>query len=79
MMTIMSPLTDSFMKKIAHLLQEEELDIYTLTLYCLNEADLDFFVEKDRRRVEAIFGILLEDTKKHAELLRLIVSLRGAV
>lgn len=79
MMASMSPVTDSFMRKIAHLLQEEELDIYTLTLYCLNEADLDFFEEKDRRRVEAIFGVLLDDTKKHAELLKLIVSLRGAV
>lgn len=67
-------LSQEFMKKIAHSLEEEELDIYLLLLYSVSSDDLTFFEEKDRERVKAIFKILMDDTKKHAELLKLIVE-----
>ena len=75
MTTTQNKLTEDFVKKIAHALQEEELDIYTLTLYCLDHEDLNFFSGADRARVKRIFTILLEDTKRHADLLRLIVEM----
>ncbi|MBI3252378.1 MAG: hypothetical protein HYZ52_03535 [Candidatus Omnitrophica bacterium] len=73
----MSPLSGNFIKKIAHSLEEEEIDIYVLTLYCLSSDDLDYFSEKDRERVKRIFKILIEDTKHHAELLKLVVDIGG--
>ena len=74
----MPKLSDDLIRKIARALQEEEIDVYVLTLYCLSAADLDYFCEKDRKRVTAIFKILIEDTRHHAELLKLIVDLGGA-
>ena len=68
-------LPDDFIKKIAHLLQEEEEDIYTMTLYSINSDDMNYFSEKDREQVRQIFKILMDDTKHHAELLKLIVEM----
>ena len=68
-------LSTDFIKKIARSLEEEEIDVYVLTLYCLNSDDLNYFSEKDRERVKRIFKILIEDTKHHAELLKLIVDI----
>ena len=70
----MTRLSNDFIRKVAHALQEEEVDVYVLTLYCMNTADLEFFQEKDRERVRKIFDILMEDTKHHAELLKLIIE-----
>lgn len=64
-----------FIKKIAHSLQEEEIDVYVLNLYFRGSEDLNYFAEKDRERIKQIFNILIEDTKHHAELLKLIVEL----
>ena len=68
-------LPDAFIRKIAHALQEEEEDIYTMTLYGFNSDDVNYFNEKDREQVKRIFKILMDDTKHHAELLRLIVEM----
>lgn len=73
-MTMPPSLSYNFLKKIAHSLQEEEIDIYLLVLYSMSADDMNFFEEKDRERVAAIFKILTEDTKRHAELLKLIVE-----
>ena len=68
-------LPDDFICKIARCLEEEEEDIYTLALYSLDSHDLDYFNEKDREQIKKIFRVLKEDTRRHAELLRLIVEL----
>jgi hypothetical protein len=68
-------LPDDFIKKIAKSLQEEEEDIYVMTLYGMSSDDLNYFNEKDREQVKRIFKILMEDTKHHAELLKLIVEM----
>lgn len=68
-------LPDDFIKKIAHSLQEEEEDIYTMTLYSMNSDDMNYFNEKDQEQVKRIFKILKDDTKHHAELLKLIVEM----
>ena len=51
-------LPDDFIQKIAHALQEEEVDVYTLVLHSLNSDDLNYFNEADRERVKRIFKIL---------------------
>ena len=71
----MPELSSEFIKKIAHSLEEEETDIYTLSLYSMNSDDLNYFNEPDRERIKRIFKILMDDTKHHAELLKLIVEL----
>ena len=71
----MQHLSDEFIKKIARSLQEEEVDVYVLTLYCRNSKDLEYFDLKSRERVKQIFNVLIEDTQRHAELLALIVDL----
>ncbi len=71
----MKILSTEFMKKIAMSLQDEEIDIYTMTLYMISSEDIGYFNEVDRDRVKEIFKILINDTKQHTELLKLIVEL----
>ena len=63
--------------KLAKLLQEEEVDLYVLTMHYQNDGDLNYFSEPDRQRVKDIFDILIEDTQRHAELLKKIVESEG--
>lgn len=73
----MSKLSDDFIRKIAHSLEEEEVDIYIMTLYSINSDDMNYFGEKDKEQVKRIFKILMEDTQHHAALLKLIVEMGG--
>ena len=68
-------LSYGFIQKIARALEEEETDVYTLALYSLNSDDLNYFNETDREKVKRIFKVLAQDTKHHAELLKLIVEM----
>lgn len=68
-------LSDDFVNKIAGFLEDEELDIYTLTLYSLNSKDMEYFGEKDREKVRQIFRTLISDTHHHADILKLIVEM----
>ncbi len=68
-------LPKQFEVKLTELLQEEELDLYVLTMHYRNDGDLGYFNEPDRRRVKGIFDILIEDTQKHAELLKKIMGI----
>lgn len=70
-----SRLSGDFIRRIAHALQEEEVDVYVLTLYCLSADDLNYFNEEDREKIRKIFRVLVEDTRRHMELLKLIVEL----
>jgi hypothetical protein len=72
-----APLSPDFLARIARCLEEEEADIYTLTLYSIDSDDMSYFSEPDRAKVVRIFKCLKEDTGHHAELLRLIVELGG--
>lgn len=71
-------LSDDFIKKIAHSLEEEETDIFTMTLYCMSSDDMNYFGEKDRERVKHIFKILMDDTRRHSDLLKSIVETNGS-
>jgi hypothetical protein len=68
-------LPDDFLQKIACALQDEELDVYTLLLYSIDSKDMEYFPPKDREQVRRIFKILMDDTQRHADLLRLIVEM----
>lgn len=70
-------LPPDFIEKIAHALEEEETDIYVMTLYSMSSGDMAYFREEDREQVKRIFKILMDDTKHHAELLKLIVEMGG--
>ena len=72
-MTVKS-LPKHFKDKLFRLLQEEELDLYVLSLHYQNDGDLNYFPAADRHRIKAIFDILVKDTKRHAELLKQIVE-----
>jgi hypothetical protein len=71
----MSTLSQEFLKRIARSVQEEEVDVYVLTLHHSNDTDLKFFNEEDRKRVKKILDVLIEDTRHHKELLELIVEI----
>ena len=71
----MTSLSHDFLMRIAHSLEEEEIDVYTLVLYSMNDHDLKYFNEADREKIKRIFNILTEDTKHHADLLKLIVEM----
>ena len=63
-----------FKNKLTEFLEEEELDLYVLTMHYLNDGDLNYFNASDRRRVKSIFDILIQDTQRHAELLKNILE-----
>ena len=71
----MSILSHDFIRKIARALEEEETDVYTLALYSINSDDINYFNDTDREKVKRIFKTLADDTKHHAELLKLIVEM----
>lgn len=71
----MTQLPGEFIKKIAHSLQEEEVDVYVLNLYYMDSDDLNYFQKKDRERIKKIFKTLIDDTHHHTELLKLIVEM----
>ena len=60
-------------KRVVKALDEEEEDIYVMTLYFMSHKDLDYFSPPDKERIRQVLKILLEDTKHYAELLKLIV------
>lgn len=68
-------LSEDFLKKIARALEEEEEDIYTMTICSIDSKDIFYFDEKDRVRVQRIFKTLIKDTRRHVELLKLIVEI----
>ena len=69
------PLPKPLRNKLAKMLQEEELDLYVLTMHYRNDGDLNYFPDADRKRIRSILDILIQDTKRHAELLREIAEL----
>ena len=71
----MAALSHDFIQKIADALEEEGVDVYTLVLYWLNSDDLNYFNEANKEKVERIFKILIEDTRHHADLLKIIVDM----
>ncbi|HLD56050.1 MAG TPA: hypothetical protein VJA00_00365 [Candidatus Omnitrophota bacterium] len=70
------PLPKQLKSELARMLQEEELDLYVLTMHYRNDGDLNYFPEADRRRIKSILDILIQDTKRHAELLKKIAALK---
>ncbi len=61
-------------EKLAQLLQEEEMDLYILTLHYRNDGDLNFFPEPDRKQVKKILDVLIHDTQKHSDILQSIID-----
>ena len=68
-------LSYDFMRKVARALGEEETDVYTLSLYSMSSDDMSYFNETDKEKIVRIFKVLVEDTKRHAELLKLIIEM----
>ncbi len=71
----MTQLPRDFIKKFTKCLYEEEEDIYVLALYSMSADDMEFFAEADRVRIRSIFKVLMEDTRRHSDLLRLIIEM----
>ena len=70
------PLPKQLKSELARMLQEEELGLYVMTMHYCNDGDLNYFPEADRRRIKSILDILIQDTKRHAELLKKIAALK---
>ena len=67
-------LAEELLQKLENCLQDEEVDIYVLTMHLLNHDDMNYFREKDRERIERIFGTLIQDTKRHSRSLQKILE-----
>ncbi len=68
-------LSKSIQDKLAHLLQEEEMDLFLLTLHYRNDGDLNFFPHEDRKRVRKILDHLIQDTQKHSDLIKSMIDM----
>lgn len=66
--------TAVFKEKILASLDEEEVDLYVLTMYYQDHEDLNFFGAADQKRVKEIFGVLIQNTKKHRDILERILD-----
>ena len=64
-----------FREKVIRSLNEEEIDLYVLTLHYWNHEDLSFFSESDQKKINEIFGTLIRDTQHHKEVLELILGI----
>lgn len=65
-----------FTNKLVKLLQEEEIDLYVLSMHYRNDGELSYFPEPERRKIKAIFDVLIRDTQRHREILKEIVEPR---
>ena len=61
---------------MAHLLQEEESDLFILTLHYRNDGDLNFFPHIDRKKIKKILDALIRDTQKHSEWIKELLGSR---
>jgi hypothetical protein len=52
---------------------EEEAGLYLLRLHYENGTDMVFFTVKEKRRIRKLLAILIEDTKRHRELIAGVV------
>ncbi len=68
------PLSKAVKHKFTQLLQEEETDLYILTLHYRNDGDLNFFPEADRKQVKKILDVLIQDTQRHSEVIQSIIG-----
>ena len=70
----MAKLPKQFRVRLIRLLQEEEVDLYVLTMHYRNNGELTYFDEVNRQRIKNIFDILIRDTKRHSEILKYIIG-----
>ena len=71
------PLSKLMKADLARLLQEEEMDLFLLTLHYRNDGDLSFFPHADRKKIKKILDLLIHDTERHSELLQSILDSDG--
>ena len=64
-------------EKLLRALQEEESDLFILTMHYRNDGDLNYFSEIDRRRVKTALDILIGDTERHSKVLKALLGLEG--
>lgn len=65
----------NFSDRIISCLNDEEVDLYVLTMHYQNNGDLGYFAASDQKRIREIFSVLIRDTHKHRELLERILDL----
>ena len=66
-------LLESFTEKTLFAYDKEDIERFILTLH-RNHRDMSYF-GKDKKEVEEIFDTLIEDTKRHSELVEHIIKL----
>ena len=65
----MENVPETFTEKLVQTLNDEETDLYVLTLHYRNKGDLEYFTPQDQEKIRKIFDVLIKDTKHHSELL----------
>ena len=66
-------LPDQFKEKLARTLEEEESDLFVLTMHYRNNGDLNFFNQRDQKRIKSILDTLIHDTERHATVLKMMI------
>jgi len=61
-------------EQLSEEMQEEDIGINLFTRHYREEAELKFFKDSDRVRVEAILERLTDDSYRHKEILKKIVK-----
>jgi hypothetical protein len=65
---------DKLLYRLALAEDQEEAQTFLLRLYVENHNDLEFFDPLERGRVEGFLRFLIEDTRRHKEILTAIME-----
>ena len=49
--------------------EEEDGGLFLFRLYLQSEEDLSYFSQEEREEIKSLLGILMEDTRRHTELI----------
>ncbi len=53
---------------------EEDSELFLFQLYLKNREELKFFKEWQRKRICQLLGVLIRDTKQHAQMLQEVIQ-----
>ncbi len=60
---------DELLYKLSLAEDEEESELFLFQLYLQNEEDLSFFNLKEQEEIRGLLKLLIEDTRRHTELI----------
>ncbi len=65
---------DELLYKLSLAEDEEESELFLFQLYLQDEEDLSFFSPKEQEEIRGLLKLLIEDTRRHTELISVMAE-----